>query len=251
MSWWRGRADVGQAPDAMDFGGSNPLLVEFLSLRDLDSGSTATQIDELIATYSFAIPTDRALEAVQRHAPYGVVEIGAGTGYWASLLYARGVPTVAYDVAPPMSPDNKWFHSSTGWFDVQEGDETMVAHHADRALLLVWPTRDQTWPADALDHFSAAGGRTVIYVGEAAGQSTGDARFHALLGGYERCLACAYDAPDLACVCGIRPMWRQVEHTALPHWPGRNDDLYVYGRREPPGSALHGERRRGVLGRHR
>jgi hypothetical protein len=30
-----------------------------------------------------------------------VVEVGAGTGYWAALLRARGVDVVAYDVRPP------------------------------------------------------------------------------------------------------------------------------------------------------
>ena len=30
-----------------------------------------------------------------------MIEVGAGTGYWASLLQARGVNITAYDLQPP------------------------------------------------------------------------------------------------------------------------------------------------------
>ncbi len=204
-----------------------------------DAGEpTAAEIDQLTSVYAFAIPTERALRAIATHSPHGVVELGAGTGYWASLLRDLGVPIVAFDIAPPMSPDNRWFHSSTAWFEVQRGDESAIEPYGDRTLLLVWPTRDQTWPADALDRFHAAGGRTVIYVGEAAGGQTGDARFHALLGAYEHCVACTYGVHDLACVCGTRTMWRRTERVVLPHWPGQHDDLHVCVRRDLPGDPL-------------
>ena len=234
MAWRRGRRhhdEVGQPADAT---GDNPLLL--WSLRHPEP--TPAEVEAITAQYAFAIPTDRALAAIVQHSPHGVVEIGAGTGYWASLVHDLGVPTVAYDPAPPMSPDNKWFHSSSAWFDVQQGDETVVALHSDRTLLIVWPTRDQTWAGDALHHFHTAGGRTVIYVGEGPGGRTGDARFHALLGASDHCVACTYGAHDLACVCGTQALWRQVQHIALPHWPGHHDDLLVYSRRDVPGAPL-------------
>lgn len=158
--------------------GSNPLLVEFRSMMADAGEPTAAEIDQLTSVYAFAIPTERALRAIATHSPHGVVELGAGTGYWASLLRDLGVPIVAFDIAPPMSPDNRWFHSSTAWFEVQRGDESAIEPYGDRTLLLVWPTRDQTWPADALDRFHAAGGRTVIYVGEAADKPATPASTH-------------------------------------------------------------------------
>ena len=232
MGWRRRHAD--SAAEPVDFSGDNPLLLEFRARPE----PTPADVEALTAQYAFAIPTDQALAAIQRHSPNGIVEIGAGTGYWASLVHTLGVPVTAYDPAPPMSPDNKWFHSSAAWFDVQQGDETVVDRHGDRTLLIVWPTRDQTWPADALDRYFAAGGDTLIYVGEGPGGRTGDARFHALLGGCDHCVACTYGALDLACVCGTRPIWQQRALVALPHWPGQHDDLYIYARRERPGDPL-------------
>ncbi|MDO8391546.1 MAG: hypothetical protein Q7V57_13785 [Actinomycetota bacterium] len=222
------------AAQQADVTGSNPLLLEFRARLE----PTHADVEALTARYAFAIPTDRALAAIQRYSASGVVEIGAGTGYWASLVRALGVPIDAYDPAPPMSADNKWFHSSAAWFEVQPADETVVAQHGDRTLLLVWPTRDQTWPADALEQFLAAGGRTVIHVGEGPGGRTGDARYHALLGGYVHCVACTYGAHDLACVCGTQARWQQVDRVSLPHWPGHHDDLFVYSRRDVPGEPL-------------
>lgn len=238
MGWWHRQRQQDTAAQQPEVSGDNPLLAEYRTRPEPSHAEVAT----LTAQYAFAIPTDRALAAIQRHSPNGVVEIGAGTGYWASLVDALGVPIDAYDPAPPMSPDNKWFHSSAAWFDVQQADETVVAQFGVRTLLLVWPTRDQTWPADALDHFHAAGGRTVIHVGEGPGGRTGDARYHALLGGYDHCVACTYGARDLACVCGTQAQWQQVDRVALPHWPGHHDDLFVYTPRDVPGDAVRPRR---------
>jgi len=53
---------------------------------------------------AYAIPSTEALEAL---AGLGMplVECGAGTGYWASLLRARGVEITAYDIAPNVTAD--------------------------------------------------------------------------------------------------------------------------------------------------
>ena len=48
--------------------------------------------------YSFATPTPQALDLL---ASLGdIVEVGAGTGYWAAALRARGVDVLAFDIAP-------------------------------------------------------------------------------------------------------------------------------------------------------
>jgi hypothetical protein len=219
------RSDRSSAPAVFD--GSNPLLDEW---RRSDGAADAERLASLCATFAFAIPTDSALRVIAAHSPAGVVELGAGAGYWASLLDQLGVDVVAFDRAPPLSPDNKWFHSSTPWFRVQRGDELVVAQHAARTLLLVWPTRDETWAADALTHFHGAGGDSVIYVGEGPGGRTGDATFHALLGATDGCLACRYGVLDVVCTCGVTALWRQVDSVVLPHWLGQRDDLHVYRR---------------------
>ncbi|GGM06463.1 methyltransferase domain-containing protein [Dactylosporangium sucinum] len=54
---------------------------------------------ELAARLAWAIPTEAALALIGDHGP--ILETGAGTGYWAALLRARGVDVVATDAAPP------------------------------------------------------------------------------------------------------------------------------------------------------
>jgi hypothetical protein len=229
MSLFRGRRsriDASSKPlvHDLDVAGSNPLLVAFTARPS----PLAEEMEVLTARFAFAIPTDAALRVIARHSPSGVVEVGAGTGYWASLLLELGVDVVAYDPAPPGSAGNKWFHSSDAWYPVADGDESVVERHADRTLLLVWPTRDEVWAADAVRRFHAAGGQTVAYVGEGVGGRTGDLSFHRLLGEVDQCLACTWGVVDSACVCGIDPLWQRIETVALPHWPGQHDDLHVY-----------------------
>jgi hypothetical protein len=52
--------------------------------------------EELHRKYAWAIPDARALRIIKHFAP--VVEMGAGTGYWCSLLRESGVDIVAYDL---------------------------------------------------------------------------------------------------------------------------------------------------------
>jgi hypothetical protein len=57
-------------------------------------------ITPLRRMYSWAVPTDEAIAAIANASPFGVVEVGAGTGYWAMLLRHRGVDVLAYDRTP-------------------------------------------------------------------------------------------------------------------------------------------------------
>ena len=197
-------------------------------------GQEGADRDTLIARYGFAIPNDEALGVVARHARNGVVEIGAGTGYWARLLHEVGVDVLAYDLDPPPSPTNPWFAGSAPWFPVGTADEAVVADHAERTLLLLWPTRKEVWAARAAELFYAAGGRHLVFVGEGPGGRTGDDSFQALLGAFDRCWTCAYGITDAACICLVRPMWRRSVSVELPHWEGMDDNLHVYERMHNP-----------------
>lgn len=210
----------------------NPLLHRHLLAADLDPGGEDRV--SLIRRYSFATPTEEALEAIAAASPRGVVELGAGTGYWARLLYERGVDVIAYDVSPPPSSDSQWFAGVTPWYPVERDDGRVVTEHADRTLLLVWPTRDESWAARAAIDFHQAGGRSLVYVGEGPGGRTGDDELHAVLGHYDRCLACAYALADRPCICGVGQRWQLHETAELPHWEGLEDDLRVYQRLNQP-----------------
>src|SRR5262249_50271247 len=149
-------------------------------------------------------------------------------GYWARLLHDRGVAVTAVDPHPAPSASNQWFAGQLPWFTVEKGDETTVVRHRRRTLLIVWPTRDECWAATAIELYRLRGGQRVVYVGEGPGGRTGDDRFHALLGSLGRCVACAYDVTDVACVCGIRPLWRAHTTIDLPDWPGFETKLTIY-----------------------
>jgi len=98
---------------------ANPFLAEYEAMkaswppeasRLFDSGLLASRrrevwdrvindCDELRKKYAWAIPDDRAIMILAHLAP--VVEICAGTGYWASLVAAQGGQIEAFDRSPP------------------------------------------------------------------------------------------------------------------------------------------------------
>jgi hypothetical protein len=157
-----------------------------------------------VRRYAFAIPSEAALASLARHAP--IVELGAGTGYWAFLLRHRGVDCVAYDRAPPDQIANPNRFQPLTWTRVERGDIDTLAGHRDRALFLCWPSYRDPFAARALRAYA---GTTLLYIGEPAGGHTADDDFFAQLAQH----------------------WLAVEQVALPNWPGTRDALTVYCRR--------------------
>ena len=84
--------------------------------------------------FSWAIPNEEALDAIAAVGP--IVEIGAGTGYWAWLLQKRGVDVVAYDATPPhFGCVNHWHRTSESTFtDVLTGGPQDVVPPANRSM---------------------------------------------------------------------------------------------------------------------
>ncbi len=104
--------------------------------------------------YSWAIPNDRALEILGHFSP--IVEIGAGKGYWASLLSQRGVDITAYDI---------FVDSKNSWTTVQKGGPKVLKHIANkgRTLFLCYPDEAQDMSIECLDNYS---GEYIVHVGE-------------------------------------------------------------------------------------
>ena len=199
--------------------------------------------DELVATFGFAVPTPEALLLIAAHSPQGVIELGAGTGYWARMLHEHHVDVVAYDIAPPPSEHNTWFAGRHTWFRVEVGDERVVAMHPERTLLLVWPTWNESWAADAAKLHLDNSGRYLVYVGERPGGRTGDLRLHALLDLVGPCLACSYGVDNVPCTCDVTARWRLRTELPLPSFDDRDDQhLYVFA---APGPSTQRARRRG------
>ena len=164
---------------------------------------------ELAALFSWAIPTEHALDVLARHAP--LVEGGAGMGYWAALLDARGLDVVAYDLAPPGSARNE-FHlvGRKPWTEVRPGSSlSAIQAFPDRTLLLCWPPYGDDEASYAVVRKYA--GETLVFIGESGEGAAGSLRFHR----------------ELAL------NWTVIERVALPTWPRLADALTVHRRNVP------------------
>ena len=121
--------------------------------------------DALCYRYSYALPNPELLGVLAAHAP--LVEMGAGRGYWASLLKAGGVDVIVYDECPAvrggqivgnqyLSPLNTYAYT-----DVLMGEPRDLARHPDRTLFLCWPPINNM-AEDCLKWFR---GGTSVYLG--------------------------------------------------------------------------------------
>jgi len=144
--------------------------------------------------FAWAVPTEEALAAVGTTGE--VVEIGAGGGYWAGMLRARGVTVHAYDVAP-----HENYQVTHGWSPVHRGNTKAAAHHPQATLFLCWPPYDSRMAEIAVERYRRAGGRRVAYIGESGG--------------------CTGESPRLN---ALEP----VADIAIPQWPGLHDYLRIY-----------------------
>ena len=158
--------------------------------------------------FAYAVPTPLALDTIAEYGP--IVEIGAGTGYWANLLRSRGVKVAAFDSVPTtIAGEQNEFHSNVPpFYDVlKAGTAAVRKYSGDHSLFLCFPPPDDTMALDALRLFT---GRYVIHVGEWEG-FTGSLDFETQL------------FQNFALI-------RRVE---LPNWQDTCCDLTIWERRRP------------------
>ena len=167
---------------------------------------------DLVKKYAWAIPTPEAIQtiadAVKTHALKGVVEMGAGTGYWGYLLKQVGVAYQGFDHGRAVD-DYRNGRNIGRWTNVFDGIPEALGDFGDWLLLLCWPPYATPMATASLRAFP---GRIVAYIGESAGGCTGDTEFHALL-------VEGYEANALI---------------DLPRWSGIHDDLSVHVRNGKP-----------------
>jgi hypothetical protein len=129
-------------------------------LPDSD-GDTEDVLLMLAQRYAYVFPSDSALAMLAGLGP--LVEMGAGTGYWAHRLRSIGVDIVAFDQAPLDGERSNRYHLRTRpWTHVEQGDQTLLPGYADRALFLCWPPLFSSL-GDCLTYY---GGDTVAYIGD-------------------------------------------------------------------------------------
>lgn len=150
--------------------------------------------------YAYATPTPEALTLMAKYAP--LVEMGAGTGYWSSLLQQQKVDIVAYDKCPPGSiesapteqpakanapvaarpvQERNAYHGHVPPFCTiaKGGPDTLLNREElhKRNLFLCYPPPNDKMAAECLEYFQ---GESVIHVGEWQGD-TGDRSFERVL----------------------------------------------------------------------
>lgn len=161
---------------------------------------------QAIERWAFAVPSPAVLELIAGYSP--IVELGAGTGYWADQLRRAGADVVAYDVMADRW--GKWFPGGLV-APVEQGGVERLAEHGDRTLLMVWPFMDDMAVDGALAH-ARAGGRRVVYVGEGPGGCTASIEFFELMD----------------------EQYHEIASMPVPQWEGIHDHLTVYERQDAP-----------------
>ena len=199
---------------------------------------TALQVAPLRRVYAWGVPSDAALACLAEAAgSAGLVEVGAGTGYWAHLLARRGVSVRAYDIAPvDCAGTHNGHHAVPGsavppppFAAVARRDAAAAAAaHPRRALLLCWPPPEdgEELPPEArslaADALRAYRGTTVCYVGEGA-PGVADA---AVPEAHQPATA------GPAFFGALARDWALQAHVPLPRWPQAYDSLTVWRRKE-------------------
>lgn len=193
--------------------------------------------DRITSRYCWAIPSPESLAFIVGILNgRSVVEIGAGSGYWAWMLSQLGVDVNAYDMAPIGHKDS-WFSMQRimqrGVRDVsplQEFHPVIKATHKaiarpeneGRVLFMCWPTMD-SWAYEAARAFT---GDTIIYIGEGPGGCTADSDFFALTDEGCGCWS------DENCNHGKTDARFEVIATGpLVQWGGLHDNVTVYQRK--------------------
>ncbi|MBN1532536.1 MAG: class I SAM-dependent methyltransferase [Spirochaetes bacterium] len=203
---------AGYRPEPDEYAIRNPFLREVMDLVGdaMRSGrDPAVCLREerasLVERFAFSVPTIGVLRRVAACSP--IVELGAGSGYWAMCLSECGAVVDAFDISPPgdgnpwdIAAANRWFRDE--WYPVEQGDETTGSLYPERSLLLCWPPPDSPMAFRALSRYLEAGGERAVFIGDAG--ASGDPSFHGLL-----------------------TSLRSDVRMRIPGWPGLDEELVI------------------------
>lgn len=167
---------------------------------DLDFNSFKLRT-ELIPRYSFAVPNDEAIQAI-KSLNLPIIEIGAGTGYWANLIAQSGVDIICFDTYCTKYHHGEWINC---WYEVRNGGPEKIKENPNRALFLCWPDYEKAMASDCLENYT---GDIVIYVGERGGGCTANDKFFAILD----------------------KDFELIKTIEIPQWWGIHDSLFIYKR---------------------
>jgi hypothetical protein len=126
----------------------------------------------LTKRYSWAIPSPGDIDWLSvMLGRRGLVEIGAGSGYWAWQARQAGIDVVAYE---PVDSSANAYTDGIEYCTVLREDHAATRHHPERALLLCWPSQGASWAASTLHAYE---GDLFIYIGQPQGGRCADDAF--------------------------------------------------------------------------
>lgn len=188
--------------------------------------------------WTWAIPDPATLDYIVKALDgRPVVEMGAGSGYWAWMLSQMGVDVVAYDKTP-VGHEDSWYRQDfiaehgkwedvevQEFFPVQQGDVEVLSlldDCAERVLFLCWPNYDTDFAYEALKAYR---GDLLVYIGEGNGGCTANWKFWALVEGDED--PWGRDESETL----PKQEWEEVGSHRPEQWFGINDWVTIYKRK--------------------
>jgi hypothetical protein len=178
-----------------------------------------------VKEFAWAIPNVEALvcihDVMKRRRVPRLLELGAGSGYWAYELERLGGKVSKLDITCYDLPHQDefdaagrragYYHFTKQWYHVRrpksplvQQSRLMAAHNS--ALMLGWPNYASPFADHSLRDFT---GNTFIYIGEGPYGCTGDDKFHAR----------------------VNREWRRIETVDIPQFSGIHDYMSVYARK--------------------
>jgi hypothetical protein len=177
----------------------NPYLDDFRSLQEQSTFRGEQWFgnrQRLVEEYSWAVPTEDVITYLAEFDD--LVEVGAGSGYWAWCIDQAGGNVKALDKDVPTSSDDSWYEVRRHYVNRQE-----TTFDGD-AVLMVWPPHNDDMAAsvasDEPNH--------ICYVGEPRGGCTASDSFFDI----------------------VESRYGLVGQLELPSYAGVDDNFYHYVR---------------------
>jgi len=154
---------------------------------------------KLIEKYSWAVPNKKAIKEICKFG--AIIEIGAGGGYWASLIKKAGGNIIAYDNLSTHQLKNTKY-----WFKVKYGSFEKIKQHKNRILFLCFPPCKSNMAFDCLNNYT---GEYFLYIGEELEGCKGNESFFN----------------------EIFENWNLIKTIDIPSYGGVFDSLFIYKRK--------------------
>ena len=176
--------------------------------------------------HAWSVPTEKALKLIASYAP--LLELGAGTGYWASQLMEFATDILVFDEKHFQISFNDQTQISEGqeisaryFCQVQQGGPEIASKYADRTLLLMWPDYMGygTYGLQCLQHYQ---GNTLILIGEWKNST---------FGSYAQGISEHGQSFSLDFQEKVEAEFELIEILDLPTWPLFLDRLQIFRRR--------------------